>query len=335
MSSCVFVTGGTGFIGQHLVAALRAEGRPVSVLVRTQSGVADSPACLALEALGAELVPGDLLQLSSLKAALARATTVFHLAGRLWTPGVVDEEYTRLHIDGTRNVLTACAEAGSVLKLVYCSTTGVLGPTGQTPASEDVPFQPSNVYERTKAEGEKLARRMADQAGLRLSVVRPGLVYGPGDLHLLGWFRTIQRGYYHVVGRGDNMLHPIYVADLVDGMLRCAAMPAADGRVYHLVGEQGLPMCVLAEALARALDRPLPRWHIPTLAAWVLALLFELMPGMPPDRRPLTRGRVKFMTESRVYCGRRAREELGFVPQINLADGLQRTVAWYRSEGLL
>jgi nucleoside-diphosphate-sugar epimerase len=335
MNSCVLVTGGTGFIGQHLVAALRAQGQTVRVLVRTPSGGPYTSRCLALKTLGAELVPGDLLQLPSLRAALTQATTVFHLAGRLWTPEVADAEYTRLHIEGTHNLLTACSEAGSAPKLIYCSTTGVLGPTGLTPANEDASFRPSNIYERTKAEGEKLACRMADDAGLPLAVVRPGLVYGPGDLHLLGWFRAIQRGYYHVVGRGDNLLHPIYITDLVNGMLRCAVTPATDGRVYHLVGERALPMRALAEALARALDRPLPRWHIPTLAAWVLALLFEWMPGMPPNRRPLTRGRVRFMTESRAYCGRRAREELGFVPQINLADGLQRTVAWYRSEGLL
>jgi nucleoside-diphosphate-sugar epimerase len=335
MNNCIFVTGGTGFIGQHLVAALLAQGLHVRALVRTQSSAAYPPGCQTLKALGAELIPGDLLELSSLRAALPQVTLVYHLAGRLWTPGVVSEEYTRLHVDGTRNLLTACAEVGPVLRLVYCSTTGVLGPTGLTPATEETPFQPSNVYERTKAEGELLARHLADRAGLPLTVVRPGLVYGPGDLHLLGWFRAIQRGYYHVVGRGDNWLHPIYVADVVEGMLRCARTPAAAGRVYHLVGERPLPMRALAEALARAVDRPLPRWHIPTPVARAVATLLELLPGIPPSRLPLTRGRVRFMTESRVYCGRRARDELGFVPQVDLADGLQRTVAWYQSEGLL
>jgi dihydroflavonol-4-reductase len=166
-------------------------------------------------------------------------------------------------------------------------------------------------------------------------VARPALVYGPGDLHLLGWFRAIQRRQYMVVGRGDTLLHPIYIDDLVDGMLRCADLPAARGRAYNLVGDRPLPIRDLAAAIAAALGRRLPPWRLPLPLAFAIAGALEAIPGVPRGRLPLTRSRIQFMTEGRAYSGERARRELGFVPRVGLADGLARAVAWYRAEGLL
>ena len=330
----VLVTGGAGFLGRHLVRALCVRGVRVRVLVRPSSSAA-STAAQALQSMGAELAWGDILNPTLLRPALRDVSRVFHLAGRLFMPGMATWEYEQLHIQGTRNLLTACAEAGAMRAIVHCSTTGVLGPTGQVPANECTPLQPSNIYEATKAAGELLALDMASTHKLPLVVARPALVYGPGDIHLLNWFRAIDRGYYRVVGRGDNSLHPIYVDDAVDGLLRCAQTHAAVGRVYHLVGAQALPIRELAKAIAQALERQLPRRQIPVSVAFRLAAFFEMIPGLPPARLPLTTDRVKFMTESRVYSGARARDELGFAPQVDLETGLQRTVAWYRGEGLL
>jgi nucleoside-diphosphate-sugar epimerase len=331
-NACAFVTGGTGFLGQHLICALREQGVRVRALVRSPR---DSAALRNIQSMGVEPVWGDILDLPAVRAGLGDATWVFHLAGRLLVPGVAAREYQRVHVEGTFNLLTACAEAGSVRAIVHCSTTGVLGPTGRAQADETAPLRPSNIYELTKAAGEELALKMAGRHGLPVVVARPGLVYGPGDLHLLGWFRAIQRGHYRVVGRGDNLLHPIYIQDVVDGLQRCAQVPAAVGRAYNLVGVRALPIRELADAIARALARPLPRWRIPLPVAQSLAAVFELAPRVPPARLPLTRSRVRFMTESRAYQGTRARDELGFAPQVDLDAGLQHTVTWYRSKELL
>jgi nucleoside-diphosphate-sugar epimerase len=332
MADCVLVTGGTGFLGQRLVRALREREFRVRVLVRPRS-LGRAPA-QRLRALDAELVPGNMLDRSSLRSALPGVTRVFHLAGRLFVPGVPDSDYEQLHIEGTLNLLTACAEMESPPAILHCSTTGVLGPTGPTPVSENTPLKPSNVYERTKAVSEQLALALARRCGLRLTVARPALVYGPGDLHLLGWFRAIRWGYYRVVGSGDNLLHPIYVDDVAEGLIRCAETPAA-GRLYHLVGERALPIRELAEAMARALSRRLSRLHLPVSLALGVAAVLESLPGIAPDRLPLTRSRIAFMTQSRAYCGECARRELNFTPRIDLETGLRRTVAWYDAEGLL
>lgn len=331
----VLVTGGTGFLGQHLVRALRERGYKVRVLVRPRQSSGHDLAIQTLKALGAELAPGDVLELPALQAALSDISHVFHLAGRLYAPSVPTSAYERIHVDGTRNLLTACLTSRSLQAIVHCSTTGVLGPTGPSPASEDAPQHPSNDYERTKGEGEGLALSIAREHGLPLSVARPALVYGPGDLHLLGWFRAINNGYYRVVGSGDNLIHPIYIDDLIDGMLRCAETRIARGRAYNLVGDRPVPMRELAAEIASALGRRLPRRHLPLAFTYGAAALLETLPGVPAVRLPLTRSRVAFMTENRAYCGARARDELGFVPQIDLKTGLQHTVAWYRSNRFL
>jgi nucleoside-diphosphate-sugar epimerase len=334
MQGSILVTGATGFLGQHLVRSLRQRGLPVRALVRPRARSGD-PMLHALETQGVQIIYGDLNDQSAMRTALCDVRGVFHLAGRLFAPGIAEAEYKRIHIEGTRNLIASCAEASSPPLIVHCSTTGVLGPTGTVPADEDAALRPSNSYERTKAIGEQLALALARQHGLALVVARPALVYGPGDLHLLGWFRSIRRGYYRVIGSGHNMLHPIYIDDLIDGLLRCAETPAASGRVYHLVGDHPLPIRELGAEIARALGRRPARMPLPLPLARGAAALLEALPGISPERLPLTQSRITFMTESRAYCGARAARELGFVPQVPLAEGLRRTVAWYHSEGLL
>jgi nucleoside-diphosphate-sugar epimerase len=329
----VVVTGASGFLGQALVAVLRSRGASVRALVRPATLARADRSVKALRALDADLVGADVLDRDAVARAVADATCVFHLAGQLLVPGIPDADYEALHVEGTRHVLEACTQAHCTV--VHCSTTGVLGPTDDGPADEDAPLAPSNVYERTKAAGERLVLAHAAESGLSLAVARPALVYGPGDLHLLGWFRAIARGWYRVVGSGESLLHPVYIDDLSEGLVRCATHAPASPRVYHLVGPTPVAIGDLAAAIAAAVGRRLPRTRIPRAAAWSVARVLEAVPGVSPAQLPLTRSRITFMTQSRAYRGERAARELGFVPAVDLATGLRRTVEWYRREGLL
>ena len=335
MARKAFVTGGAGFLGKKLIACLLSDGFKVRALVRPGNNGQSPDRSMTLRAAGVELIWGDLLDREVLRDAVRGVTHVFHLAGRLYIPGLPDREYESLHVEGTRRVLSACAQASDIRAIVHCSSTGVLGPTGPEPICEDSPFQPSNIYESTKAAGEQAALEMGEQLGLHVVVARPGLAYGPGDLHLLGWFRAIQNGRYYVVGRGDNLFHPIFVDDVAEGLRLCSLIPEAGGRIYHLIGPRPVSIRQLAQAIAQALDSRLPAPTLPVPIALGVAALLESIPGVAPGRLPLTRSRVKFMTEDRVYCGERAHEELGFNPRVDLEAGLRRTVSWYRAEGLL
>lgn len=328
MARPVLVTGGTGFIGRHLVSTLRRQGIRVRVLARHPD------AAIWLTDLGAEVVVGDLRDKAAVRRATSGVGAVFHLAGRLFVPGTPAREYERVHVESTAALMEACVQPEGLEYFLLCSTTGVHGPTRGTAACEDDPGRPQNAYESSKMRAEQAAIDIARRTGLPLSIARPGLVYGPGDRHLLGLFRAIEGGYYRVIGPGDNRFHPIYVDDLVQGLLLSAAAAGAACRTYQLVGPQPVTLRDLSDAIGAAVGRAVSKTHLPAPVAFAVGATLEALP-VPRRVLPLTRSRVRFMTQDRAYDGSRASRELGFTPRVDLAEGLSRTVAWYRENGLL
>lgn len=325
----VLVTGATGFLGSALTTELLRRGARVRVHAR------DERRARELFGEAVEIVPGEITDLRSVGKAVKDVEVVYHLAGRLYHPSLPSELYRLTHVEGTRVLLACCHEQKRLRRIVYCSTTGIYGVTGSRPASEDASRAPTNPYEHTKLEGERLALEAFERSGLPVCVVRPGLVYGPGDLHLLGLFAAIKRGLFRVIAGGEAMLHPIYIEDLVVALLLCAERPQAVGRCYNLAGERPVTIRELAEGIAHALDRGLPSGSIPLWLANLAADLFALLPGLRDERAPLTRSRVAFLTNSRVYDTTRARTELGFQPAMELDEGLRRAARWYEKRGYL
>ncbi|HEY6543121.1 MAG TPA: NAD-dependent epimerase/dehydratase family protein, partial [Ktedonobacteraceae bacterium] len=187
------VTGATGFLGCTLVAALVKRNQAVRVLVRDDQK--------ARQQFGdaVTIVVGDITDTARVQQAVDGATIIYHLAGRLYHPSTPAELYRETHVVGTRTLLQACLGQTQVQRIVHVSTTGVHGVTGETPTAEDAPFAPTNPYEATKLEGELLALRAYQEQGLPVTVARPGLVYGPGDLHLLGFFSAIKKRLFRVI----------------------------------------------------------------------------------------------------------------------------------------
>jgi nucleoside-diphosphate-sugar epimerase len=324
----VLVTGATGFLGAPLVRRLLAEGARVRVLVR--SAAKAEP----LRAQGAELAVGEITDGDAVRAALEDVAVVYHLAGRLFMPGVPAADYYTTHVEGTRTLLSACRARPRLERVVHCSTTGVLGATGDHAADEATPYRPTNAYEETKAEAEVLVRTAA-QEGIGAVIVRPGLVYGPGDLHLLGFFRAIQRLQFRPIGRQDVWLHPIYIDDLTEALVRCGQHPRALGECFHLAGQEPVTLARLAATIARAEGVALPRGRLPLPAARAVALVGDVVPARLKPLAPLTRSRLDFLTHSRVYNVAKARQVLDFAAAIDLPTGIKRSVAWYRQHGYL
>jgi nucleoside-diphosphate-sugar epimerase len=324
----VLITGATGFLGDHLTRRLLAEGKQVRVLARSPEKAK------SLIAGGAELAAGDITDAGSVSTALQGVTLVYHLAGKLLKPGAPAVDYQRIHVDGTRILLAECAKCPMIERIVHCSTTGVLGVTGAKPADEAAPFAPTNIYEQTKLEGELLARE-AGQQGLPMVIVRPGLVYGPGDLHLLGFFRAIYHRLFRPIGRADVWLHPIYIDDMTEAFVRCGANSGATGVCFHMAGREPATIAMLADTIAKALGTPEPAGRIPRLAALAVATAGDWLPDRFKSVAPLTRSRLDFLTQSRVYDVSKAKALLGFDAETSLRSGISQTVAWYRQNGYL
>jgi nucleoside-diphosphate-sugar epimerase len=283
---------------------------------------------------GAEPFLGDITDTRAVAAAVDEATIVYHLAGRLFVPGVPAAEYRRIHVEGTKVVLASCREAPRLERFVHCSTTGVLGVTGDRPADESAPFRPTNIYEATKADAE-LAVRDAWREGFPAVIVRPGLVYGPGDLHLLAFFRSVLRRRFRPIGRRPVWLHPIYIDDMTEALVRCGQRAAAIGECFHIAGREPVRLAGLAEAIARAGGTRLPPGHIPLPAARALAVVGDRLPPKLRPSAPLTRSRLDFLTHSRVYDVAKAQSLLDFAAQTDLSTGTARSMAWYRDQGYL
>jgi nucleoside-diphosphate-sugar epimerase len=328
MNMRVLVTGATGFLGTHLVRRLLAEGPCVRVLARS----ATKAQPLLQE--GVELVVGEITDDDALCAALDDVAVVYHLAGRLFMPGVPTATYYTTHVEGTRTLLAACRARPWLERFVHCSTTGVLGATGDHAADEAAPYRPTNAYEQTKAQAEVLVRAAA-QEGIPAVIVRPGLVYGPGDLHLLGFFRAIQRRQFRPIGRRPVWLHPIYIDDLTEALVRCGQHPRALGECFHLADQEPVTLARLAATIATAIGVAPPRGRIPLPLARAVALAGDLIPARLQLLAPLTRSRLDFLTHSRVYSVAKARQVLGFAAAIDLPTGIGRSVAWYRQHGYL
>ena len=326
----VLVTGATGFTGGHLAHFLTRRGYRVRGLVRPASrDRADS-----LARSGVEVALGDLTDAGSLVPACASVDVVYHIAATYRTAGQRDAAYRAVNAEGTRALLGAAQEAG-VQRVVHCSTGGVHGHVEHPPANEDAPLVPGDVYQRSKLEGERLARTAGEDGDPEVVVARPIGIYGPGDTRFLKMFRGIARRRFPMLGSGRVFYHLTYIDDLVEGFRLCGETPAAAGRTYLLGGPRYTTLAELVRIIAAELRVLPPRWRIPVWPVWLAGAFCEALCvplGVDP---PLYRRRVDFFTKSRAFDTARARRELGFAPAVDLVEGIRRTAAWYRVQGWL
>jgi nucleoside-diphosphate-sugar epimerase len=326
----VLVTGATGFTGGHLARTLRARGHQVRALVRPRS--VDRAATLA--AAGIEIAQGDLGDSASLTRAADGVEIVYHVAATYREAGQPASAYTAVNVDGTRNVLEAARSMG-VRRVVHCSTAGVHGHVENPPANEDARLAPGDQYQRTKLEGEQVAREFGERGGIEVAVARPVGIYGPGDTRFLRMFRGIARGRFPLLGSGRVFYHLTYVDDVVEGLRLCGETAAAKGRTYIIAGAKYTTLGELIAEIARTLSVQPPRIHLPVWPVWLAGAVCEAICVPLRIEPPLYRRRVDFFRKSRAFDISRARRELGFAPRVDLETGLRQTADWYRAQGML
>lgn len=320
------VTGATGFTGGHLARGLARRGYTVRALVRDPARAGD------LAASGVELATGDLRDRSSLDAAARGMDVVFNVAAIYRQAGLATETYRAVNATAVGDVIAAAANAG-VRRVVHCSTVGVHGDVEHPPANEDAPLKPGDVYQETKLEGERIARDAGQRLGVQVAIVRPTGIYGPGDRRLLKLFRGVVRGFLPILGRGEIYYHLTYIDDLVEGFRLCGEHPAAAGRTYILAGGEVTTLNELVARIATVAGVRPPRIHLPVWPFWLAGAMCEAICAPFGIEPPLYRRRVDFYTKSRAFDISRARQEIGYAPEVGLNDGIARTLAWYREHG--
>jgi nucleoside-diphosphate-sugar epimerase len=323
----VLVTGATGFLGNHLARALTAAGFSVRALVRT------SQRARRLADGGIEIVEGELTKADDVRNAARGCRFIYHLAAAFRSVAHSDEHYWRVNVGGTLNVIAA-ARAEGCERLVHCSTGGVHGHIERPPADETYRFKPGDVYQRTKLEGE-LAAASAAAEGTPVAIVRPGAIYGEGDLRFLPLFRAIQQNRFAMVGSGHARLHMVYVDDLVRALMLAASHPRARGETFLIAGAEAPTLNEIATAVADTLGVRRRLLHVPVWPVYAAAVLCEAVCMRLGVEPPLHRRRVKFFTHHREFDIGKARRLISYEPRVGVDEGIRRTAAWYAAAGLL
>ena len=321
----LLVTGSSGFIGGRLTSRLASLGLPVRATSRR------SPARVPD---GAEFLPADIGDRDSLSRLLDGVRCVVNVAGQLGDPGAKVRDHIRANVEGPLNLIEEAATSGCE-RFVHVSTVGLLGGTGPRPAPEDAPPRPVSLYERTKWQGEVAVLEAGRRLAMPVTVIRPALVYGPGDRHLLPLFRAVRSPFCVLIGGGRAMTHPVHVDDVVEALRITALSPEPVEGVYHIAGERPVSFRELLAGIAAAVGVRPPRLSVPSGAAHLAAAAAEIAFRPFGLKPPLTRQQVSALTTDRVFDISRARQRLGWRPLVSLEEGLALTVEWYRAHDLL
>jgi nucleoside-diphosphate-sugar epimerase len=327
-ASRLVVTGASGFIGKNLLAALAERGHKLRVLAR--DGRDDE----FFRSLKAEIYTGDLRDPEVCDWLMDGASGLINLASIVRKAGLPDSEFWELHVHAVKRLMESAVKYG-VRRVVHVSTTGVMGDIKNPPADEDTPYAVTDIYQVTKAEGEKAALSYNGAGGLAVTVVRPAMVYGPGDMRMLKLFRFIANGSFRMIGDGKTLAHPVYVDDLVDGIILAYEAKAAPGRVYIIGGEKYVTLTQWVGAIAKEAGVTLSHAAIPRWPVMMAAIICEALCRPFKIEPPIFRRRVDFFVKNRAFSIDRAKAELGYSPKVGLSDGAKRTLEWYRERGLL
>jgi nucleoside-diphosphate-sugar epimerase len=323
------VTGGGGFIGRHIVEQLLARGDEVTVFARDHYP--------ELAALGARLVRGDLVDGPALSRACAGMEIVFHVAAQASLWGAWPSFY-QPNVIGSQNVIAACRSQG-VAKLVFTSSPSVVFsryPHRGVDESQPYPDRFQSYYSHTKALAEQ-AVIQANGPELLTTALRPHVVWGPRDSQILP--RLIDRaksGKLIQVGDGRNKIDMTYIDDAARAHLLAADAlspgSAVAGSVYFISQDDPVQPWAFINQILERLDIPPIKRRIPLGLARALGGLIEApyrlfsLPGEPR----LTRYLASQMALDHYYDISRAKRDFGYQPQVTMAEGLERTVAYFK-----
>ncbi len=303
----ILITGGTGFLGRRLAKEAVKRGAQVAVFSHNTND--------EFRQLGINVIAGDILNREQLKNAFAGYDVVYHLAAEL------DEsspDLWQVNVEGTRNVVNACKASG-VKRLIFASAIGVLGESS-TPLSENAPYAPETKYEKSKAAAEKLVA----SSGVPYTIARMPPILGPNKI----WqqiFHAAQKNY-PIIGSGNNYWPLVYADDVTEVLLKMLR-PAARDRIYNIANEDNHTYLEVYQTIAKVIEVPEPKKHVPVWLANFAALLYETKCRIFNQKPNVTKMRASIarLTRNRPVNIEKAKKEIGYAPKYNLEEGLKKT----------
>lgn len=325
------VTGATGLVGAHIVERLLADGWSVRALVR------DAGRAGWLSRLDVAAVTGDALNQPSFVRAAAGCDHVFHCAATITAQGTW-RDYQQVNVEGTRNAIAAASRAKA--RLLHLSSVAVYGPgrwaapgakTDES-SSLDAPIPDEAFYARSKRESERLVMTAHEAGRVWATAVRPSVVYGPRDRQFVPRIgRLLLRGFAPVIGGGATTLAVVHASNVAQGALLAATTDVAGGRAYNLANDFDVTAAEFFRLAAEGLGRPVRLLPIPGAIARLGILGVRLAAPLFPSRAlaVAAASSVDFLGRDNPFSSERARQELGWVPDVSHEWGVPDAFRWW------
>jgi nucleoside-diphosphate-sugar epimerase len=288
-----------------------------------------------LAQLGAEIWPGDITAPATLAPAMAGCQVVFHAAAWVSEDGPPAEVWA-VNVTGAQNMIEAATAAGTIERFVHLSSCAVYGSLQQLGITEETPTRlRGNPYSDSKVAAEEVVMQAYARHGLPVVSARASQVYGPGSPQFtIRPVEVIRAGKMMLVDGGKYLCKPVFIDNLIDGLILCAQVEAAIGQAINLTDDAPVPWRDFFGAYGRMLGRHrFP--SVPFPVAWGVALLNEIMAGLRGQKTGLNRKAVLALRSRNSFSNQKAKQLLGWQPQADLAEGMRRTEAWLWAEGYL
>ncbi len=325
-SRTAFVTGGTGFIGSHLVERLLSRGYKVRCLIRNDKKKG------YLEELPVEFFTGDLFSTAALEKGITGVDYVYHVAGVVGSRN--KEGFYTQNRDGTKNIVESTARINPNLsKFVFVSSGAAVGPAAaQSMVDESTPYHPITTYGKSKMAAELEVMKFNDS--LPITIVRPTAVYGPRDPATFDYFNTMNKGLEPLVGFKDKRVSLVHSTDLVSGIVLAGESKDSAGQKYFLGSDRPYTWREIGDTTRGVIGKKAFRIRLPEPLVYAVAFtagLFSLF-SEKPSVLNFEKGR-DMVQDSWTFDSSKAKRELGYNPVVALPDGIRETVDWYRMNG--
>ncbi|HKV03296.1 MAG TPA: NAD-dependent epimerase/dehydratase family protein [Ktedonobacteraceae bacterium] len=324
----VLITGATGLLGDHLRQALQQRGEQIRALVLPVENAEK------LIAQGVEVVRGDVTDASTLAPAVKDIEIVLHLAGMMGVNRPL-ADYRLVNVTGSENLYRA-AQAAGVRRFVHTSSHTVYGlGYGRFLTEKDALRPDPDPYSLSKAEGDRLMRRLMLKSDVETVILRPGTFFGPGDrLHFGRMAQRMRNGKGVIIGRGDNALPFCYVTDVVQGFLLAAYHEKAPGNVYNVSNDRPLTQQEMFNAIADDTGGKRPTRHLPYFLIYFASIGAEKIAHITHTRPMVTRLGVMMFGTDNWHSIEKARSELGYEPKVDIRQGIRLAAAWFNAGGM-
>ena len=325
----VLITGATGFTGRVLTQKLLDSGAQIRAIARESSKLG------SLAGADIEWLRGDVFDAALAREACRDVDYIFHLAAAFREEKSTEEDFRKVHLTSTQIMANEVVNRDTFSCFVNVSTVGVHGHIEVERADENYRFSPGDSYQRTKLEGEQWLQNFGDQNGLRYSIIRPGPIFGPGDMRLLKIFRMVKKGYLLMLGKGKGIYHLVHVDDLANTILLAGTTPAALGEVFISAGDEPISIEDMSRIIARTLGTEVRTVRLPIQPFYWAADLCGLVCPALGVQPPIYRRRVDFYTKDRKFDNNKIKKCLDYEYNYDNEKGLEETTLWYLNQGLL